>query len=155
MATNTYTPIASITLGSSASSVTFSSIPQDYRDLVLVVNGGQSSFAAVEISPNGDSSNASLVKMQGNGSSFFSSTKNEISFDFFTSNALVVAQVMDYSATDKHKTFLIRINAAQAITDATAARWASTAAITSLVIGDTGSSTINSGTTLALYGIAS
>ena len=34
----TYTPLQSIVLTSSASSVTFSNIPQTYQDLVLVVN---------------------------------------------------------------------------------------------------------------------
>jgi len=36
---STYTPIASVTLSSAQASVTFSSIPQTYTDLVLVVNG--------------------------------------------------------------------------------------------------------------------
>jgi hypothetical protein len=39
MATNTYVALDTQTLGSAAASVTFSSIPQTYTDLVLVING--------------------------------------------------------------------------------------------------------------------
>jgi len=157
MATPTYTPIASITLGSSASSVTFSSIPQDYRDLVLVIQGGTSSASTVslEILPNGSSSDGSLVNMIGNGSSATSSTSSKIFADFDASDSLAITQVMDYSATDKHKTFLIRSNCVNnPRVVATAGRWAQTTAITSLEISDTGGQTLDSGTTLSLYGIA-
>ena len=156
MATPTYTPIASITLGSSASSVTFSSIPQDYRDLVLVVQGGTSagSTTSVEILPNGSSADGSLVNMGGNGSTTFSNTSAKIFFDFDSSDSLAITQVMDYSATDKHKTFLIRSNCVtNARVTATAGRWAQTTAITSLEISETGGSTLDAGTTLSLFGI--
>jgi hypothetical protein len=39
MATNTYVALDTQTLGSTAGSVTFSSIPQSYTDLVLVFAG--------------------------------------------------------------------------------------------------------------------
>jgi hypothetical protein len=42
----TYTPIASITLGATATSVTFSSIPSTYTDLILVMNGSSTSDRA-------------------------------------------------------------------------------------------------------------
>jgi hypothetical protein len=59
---------------------------------------------------------------------------------------------MDYSATDKHKTVLVRSNAASTGVEAIAQRWASTAAITSiLVFPSTGSWA--AGGTFSLYGI--
>jgi len=54
---STYTPIASQTLGSAASSVTFSSIPQGYTDLVLVINSvAASSTNNMDMSFNSDTS---------------------------------------------------------------------------------------------------
>ena len=50
MPTPTYTPLATVTLGTSAASVTFSSIPATYRDLILIFDGtgsGSTGKAAV------------------------------------------------------------------------------------------------------------
>ena len=58
---------------------------------------------------------------------------------------------MDYSATDKHKTTLVR-NDQSGVTGMWAGRWANTAAINRLdIIGANGTFPI--GTTLNLYGI--
>jgi hypothetical protein len=58
---------------------------------------------------------------------------------------------MDYSATDKHKTVIYRADANGVSTEANAARWADTAAITSLkVLYNTNMKT---GMTLSLYGV--
>jgi len=157
LATPTYTPIASITLGSSASSVTFSSIPQDYRDLVLVINGGASAAATIEFQFNGDTtgSNYSQVNMIGDGSSATSSAQSDRNFIYFDSaNSISILEIMDYSATDKHKTTLTRDNTLAQVS-AKASRYASTTAITSIKFQDAGGATLDSGTTLALYGIAS
>jgi hypothetical protein len=64
----------------------------------------------------------------------------------------ILMDLMDYSATDKHKTALIRMNVADTIVFAQASRWANTAAVTTL----TALTILNSyptGTTLSLYGI--
>jgi len=152
----TYIPLQTITLGSAASSVTFASIPQTYRDLVLVVSGGVSapSTVSVEIYPNGDSSNGSLVWMQGNGSSASSSTSSRIFFVLAANNSSSIIQFMDYSATDKHKTMLIRDNNPDDVRGG-AARWASTTAISSLTLTDASGQTFDAGTVFSIYGIAS
>ena len=51
MATPTYTLIDSVTLGSSASSVTFSSIPAG-GDAVLVISGTSSAAASIKVKLN-------------------------------------------------------------------------------------------------------
>jgi len=158
LAQPTYTPIASITLGSSASSVEFSSIPQDYRDLVLVVsckNTGSGDEVLV-MQFNADAGNASRVFMAGNGSSATSgtSTANLLAqFNDQANNEIGISQIMDYSATDKHKTVLTRTNDAGGFVEALAQRWASTSAVTSIRLAYTND--IASGSRFDLYGIAS
>ena len=154
MATTTYTPIASITLGSSASSVTFSSIPQDYRDLVLVFGGQGSAFASYEIRLNEDASNGSQIYMRGDGGGPFSTSESKISWNFGAQQSTAILHIFDYSATDKHKTTLQRSGNPSDFVFAFAGRYASTSAITSLEVGDA-SATLAAGSTLALYGIAS
>ena len=68
---STYTPIARQTLGSAAASVTFSSIPQGYTDLVLVMNLGAATSDYVQIVLNSDTANTlySGTYLLGNGSS--------------------------------------------------------------------------------------
>jgi hypothetical protein len=54
MPTPTYTPLATVTLGTTAASVTFSSIPATYRDLIFVLSGLGGS-ANITLRYNGDS----------------------------------------------------------------------------------------------------
>ena len=157
MATPTYTPIASITLGSSASSVTFSSIPQDYRDLVLVVDLGVSSNGETFFEFNSDTgSNYSRVFMRGDGSSATSSSQSQMSAFFCLTGDKVLGlmQIMDYSATDKHKTSLIRFGNPDESVQAHAQRYASTSAITEMKLTQS-SGNYNTGSTFSLFGIAS
>jgi hypothetical protein len=157
-----YTALANVTLGSSASSVTFSSISQVYRDLVLVYVPIGSTATGTNILFNGDTgSNYNMVWMSGNGSSgssssisnngaFIGSSFSEIRT---TSGTQIIFNVMDYSATDKHKTMLFRMDRADSATQAFATRWASTSAVTSISLTP-GSGTFVAGTTLALYGVS-
>ena len=161
MPTSTYTPLANVTLNGSSSSVLFSNIPNTYRDLVLVATGSTGSSQDIYLRFNNDSaSNYSFVYMGGNGSGTASgaNTADSVVLDgyFWRSGtqAVVIAQIMDYSATDKHKTVLSRNNVASGGVDAFANRWANTAAITSVRFGAYQGGTFTSGTTVSLYGIA-
>jgi len=157
MATPTYEPIATITLSSNVSSVEFSSITQDYQDLILVFNGGIniSSPISLEIQFNSDSSNGSQVNMEVNNLNSISSSTSSRMFFVTTDRGIGTIQIFDYSQTDKHKTILNRSSAftGSHFLGAHAGRWASTSAITSIKILDTGGRDIISGTTLSLYGI--
>jgi hypothetical protein len=62
--------------------------------------------------------------------------------------------IMDYSATDKHKTYIFRDNIASSLVVAQVGRWANTTAISTVALISS-SSTFVVGTTVALYGIAS
>ena len=158
MPTPTYTPLATVTLGSSASSVTFSSIPATYRDLILVMNGSSGSgFGSVLMRFNSDSgSNYNHVLMYGYGSGSFGSeqvsnqTSNQIGVATDTISTFVV-QILDSSATDKHKSWLAREGFDVGNTIATAGRWANTNAITSIQVFNR---TFAVGHTFSLYGIS-
>lgn len=159
MPTSTYIALANTTLGSSASSITFSSIPATYRDLVVVLAGTISASNGVYLRINGDSgANYTAVYAYGNGTSALSNT--QLNFNglyagnFTTTLANSVNQIMDYSATDRHKTMIQRGNDSNTFTIMTGARWANTAAITSVQVMPS-SGTLSTGFTACLYGIAS
>ena len=161
MPTATYTPLANITLGSSAASVTFSSISQAYRDLVLVWSGkGATAGFNHRVQFNGDTtSNYFSVRMSGNGSAA-SSASNTLSFLRVTDVAPpgttqpdLIFTILDYSATDKHKSVLSRANSVDFGTEAVAGRWGSTSALTQIYMVASGDS-FAAGSSFSLYGIA-
>lgn len=163
MPTPTYTPLANITLGSSAASVTFSSISQAYRDLVLVASVSSSSATGyMKMRVNSDTgSTYNEVIMSGDGTTARSgSGASGTSFDLqywgqvsASSRQQMKADFLDYSTTDKHKTILHRGDNSAYATEAMAFRWASTSAITAIQVYTVGFD-FAIGSTFALYGVA-
>ena len=162
MPTPTYTPLANVTLGSAAANVTFSSINQTYRDLIVVINSGNSAniYNGIYARFNSDTgNNYSGLYALGNGSTTLSGTHptNLITFGAGgASTSATIVNIMDYSATDKHKTVLVK----RGVSDATGysvgmevGRWANTAAITSMIIFDQSGYTFDAGSNFSLYGI--
>lgn len=134
--TPTYVPLATVDLTSSAG-WTFSSLPATYRDVVMVVAGVNSTQVEATVYFNGDTTtgNYSRVWMLGTGSSTSSGTTNgENGMGLDTTQFVETLQIMDYSATDKHKTSLLRDARSAYLTAAVARRWANTAAITSIAV---------------------
>jgi len=156
MPTNTYTPLATVTLGGTDADITFGSIPATYRDLVLIVQGKTTANVAFYARFNSDSTSANYprVGMAGYGSTAasFSGTEPGIQASFGTTANTWILNVMDYSVTDKHKTVLSRLGKDTEEVNAIATRWANTAAITSVQF-ITASSTFAAGTTFSLYGV--
>jgi hypothetical protein len=160
---SSYIPIASQTLGSSASSVTFSSIPttlggKTLRDLVLVANViPNGSAVGYSLRFNGDSTSSYFsVIAEGNGSSASSNTYPATTFEDIYNVAGVgpgpsirITQVFDYSQTSKHKSILSRVNNPGSAVAMAAGRYAKTDAITSVVLLTDAAA----GTTFSLYGI--
>lgn len=163
MPTNTYTALATITLTSTDTSIDFANIPNTYRDLVIVANAAGTGSQAVKLTMNGASSGYSFVTMWGTGSGSGSSaayaTEAAANAGFGASigtslNWNLIAQIMDYSATDKHKTMLMRANRADGATEASASRYASNTAVSSISLYVV-SNSFAIGSTFSLYGIAS
>jgi hypothetical protein len=165
MPTPTYTLIDSVTLTSSASSVTFSSISATGKgDLVLVVDASvsdSSSYSRLRF--NSDSgSNYPMVNMSGNGSAAASSSNASnnnvnMNYQFGLSNSsafFAKAEILDYSATNKHKSVLVRNGQSGTATEARAVRWANNAAITEMAL-TLSPGTYAIGSTFHLYQIVS
>ena len=160
MSTATYTLISQTTLAAGTASVSFSGFPQTFRDLVVVYNGTNSdSNAGMLIRLNADTgSNYSAVYMHGYNTGTNSTTQQGTTVDIFfgsTERTSGILQLMDYSATDKHKTMLLRsdIGGGVGATRAEAIRWANSAAVTSIVLFRSGAN-VSAGSTFSLYGIA-
>jgi hypothetical protein len=151
-----------VTFTSASATVNFSSINQSYRDLVLVCTGtsANTSVNSIQIQFNGDTgTNYSYVLSQGVGSTASSLsgtiTAMPVGLTISSSVNVNIFQIMDYSATNKHKVVLARANSmGESYIRVTAGRWANTAAITSVLCKiDTGAN-FSTGSTFALYGIA-
>jgi hypothetical protein len=155
---STYEPIATQTLGSAAASVTFSSIPSTYTDLIAVFNGastGGSESARVTI--NSDTgSNYSRILLIGTGSTAGLSRANNESYliigSINTTNCTTLWQFMNYSNTTTNKTVLARTNVASTTVRENLGLWRNTNAITQLEFSAS-SSTFIAGSTFSLYGI--
>jgi hypothetical protein len=153
----TYEPIASTTLTSSGT-ITFTSIPQTYTDLVLVTNLIGASTADLDITLNGNTgSNYSWTVLYSSGSTISSSRISNFAamrLDYYgyigtTFGQMNVANFINYSNTSTFKTVIARANNGDYGVDAMACLWRSTAAITTIAI----TNTLSAGSTASLYGI--
>ena len=158
---STYAPIATYT-GSGTTSITFSSIPSTYTDLILVMNGTASSATNTYVRFNGDTgSNYSVTNLSGNGTSAASSRNANYTAlqDYFgyydTTGGVSIMQVMNYSNTTTYKTAFARYNYTTNLAQAGIGLWRSTAAINSITVLTSNTATFPSSTTFTLYGIAS
>jgi hypothetical protein len=162
MPTTTYIPLANITLATATGSITFSSIPATYRDLVIIFQGSSASDTAARIRLNGDSgSTYSYQRLAGNGTSFSgvsgtnqtSARLSDLSLATSTRALQLDINILDYMATDKTKTIVNKANNSGNATELSVNRWTGTAAITSVQVFAASATTFSVGTTLALYGI--
>jgi len=157
----TYQPIATTTIsGTSTITYTFSSIPQTYTDLLLVINGTSGGTNVdFPIRFNGDTgSNYSRTYLYASGSSAITgrnSNDTSMGLPNLDSNPGVsVSNIFNYSNTTTYKTAIGRTSGgANYGVSAITGLWRNTAAITSITIFGAGGNAYGNGTTLTLYGI--
>lgn len=157
-AANTYVAISpSYTLASTATSITFSSIPATYTDLVLVCNPKEGGGDLVWAQVNGDTgANYSDTVIYGNGTTATSTRHSAVNwiYAFLTSdtaNKNATLHFMNYANTTTNKTVLVRSNSTSDYVQASVHLWRSTSAISSILLSAQGTFAI--GSTFALYGI--
>lgn len=161
--TATYEKIATTTLGSDTGSVTLSSIPSTYTDLVFIMNGSDTGSVQLGIQFNSDTgNNYSMTNITGNGSlarSYRGEIYNLIQFGYdayldsgFNYNNII--NIQNYSNTTTYKTLIGRANNGNTGVTATVGLWRSTSAITSMTLLQSyGSTSFKTGSTFTLYGI--
>jgi hypothetical protein len=126
---------------------------------VLVIDGATTASGRPVLRMNSDTgSNYSSVMMASSGTTGYSATASGTYIDpipdfAITNRFLLTWQVMDFSATDKHKTVLARTNQISSLNvHATAGRWANNTAVTSLTCLMSANS-YDTGSTFSLYAI--
>jgi len=168
---NTYTLISSNVLSSSAASVTFSSIPSTYTDLVLKISGRTDDSAnpqgSIRLYINGSTSSVySFTRLTGNGSttaSYTSGSGTELYFTFglstsqstantFSSADIYIPNYLSSANKPMSGSQVMETNSATAFMGTTAGLTRITSAITTIEV------TTNAGSFVAdssfyLYGI--
>jgi len=156
-----WTALANVTLASPAASVTFSSISSSYRDLRLVFAGGIGSANPTFVL-NGDTASTYLwTTLEGNGSAAssawngnnYGSFANNYILGYNSTGLLITMDILDYTATDKHKTILSRAGNTARGVHAVVNRWPSTAAVATIQL-NSNATNFTTGSTFALYGVS-
>ena len=168
MATATYVPLATQTLGSAASTITFSSIPGTYTDLRLVLTGTSASSGAVPyVQFNGDTTSTySMTTLHGDGTSTSATAYSRVSFSNLRAgygsilgmDSLIHTYTFDIFsyANSATKTVLSTYSENENGTGSTGVSvglWRGTVAVNSILIGNSASVNFNVGTTATLWGI--
>jgi hypothetical protein len=168
--TVTYSQIATQTLGSNTTTVTFSSISGTYTDLVLVINIRSTAASNEDYSLlrfNSDTgNNYSYTYLNGSGTAATSGRSSNVSYisdvTFAAANITSgiftpgIINIQNYSNTTTNKTTVSRGSSTTTTgqVSATAGLWRSTSAITSISLSCFQSGAqFASGSTFSLYGI--
>ena len=163
MPTPTWDLIEEKVLASAQASVTFSSIPQTYKDLVLECIVQNVAGGNVSMRFNGDTgSNYSATALYGTGSAAQSSRETNATsgiMDYVgtppTSGSfnVEIAQLFSYANTNVNKSWISRAGNAASGVDALAGLWRSTAAITTILVFPR-STSFNTNSVFRLWGVA-
>jgi hypothetical protein len=156
----TYTPLATTTLGSNTTTVTFSSISSAYTDLILVAStkNTTTSVNSLQMAFNSDSgSNYSFSIIYGDGSAVASARYTTQSvgvagWDSTTNFTPTIINIQNYSNATTYKTAISRSADAGGRNSAFVNLWRSTAAISTVSLTSQSASFVT-GSTFTLYGI--
>lgn len=157
---STYTPIATTTLSSATSTVSFNSF-SGYTDLQLVINlkndGGANYNCFIKYN-NDSGSNYSQLWINGTGSAASSGrdvgvTYSRLGYSNSSTPSTLIANIMSYSNTSTYKTHIVRADDPAYLTWEIIGLWRSTSAITSLTLYNEANANFSIGSTFTLYGI--
>lgn len=159
----TYEPIATTTLSSAASSITFSSIPGTYTDLRLVLVLKFTASAAVYLRFNNNTTNTySWTELQGDGTSATSSRGSDtagfalgnVAFDP-SQWGMATVDIFSYTGSTNKTSLTQRADDTNGAGNvmSSVSLWKNTSAITRIDLINQASTTFQTGTIATLYGI--
>ncbi len=154
----TYEPIATTTASGSTNIITFSSIPQTYTDLVLIVKADGANQGGYRVRFNSDSAiNYSATRIYGDGTTATSdreTNKNDLTTNWGGgAYNMYITHIQNYSNTTTYKTALTRISENRYVV-AMVSMWRNTAAISTITVQNPSETNFASTATFTLYGIA-
>jgi len=167
----TYEPIATVSLSSAQSSIAFTSIPQTYTDLCLMMStrsAAAGTFSDEVIKFNGSTSSYTNRYFYGNGSNLFDGINAYTNLGGFvagmpgsTATASTFGSkfiyIFNYASTSARKVYSVdnaaETNATTAYIHGIAGRWADTSAITSITLVTDSGANYGANSTATLYGI--
>jgi hypothetical protein len=155
---NTYTLIDKATLGTTASSVTFTAIPSTYTDLLVKVSSRNTSSSQIfDFGFNGVTTNQSSIYLNGDGTSATSATytlygrsvQTGATSNTFSNNEIYIPNYAGSTFKSVSIDAVNENNATGAFSSLVAGLWSSTAAITSITF----TASFDTGSSFYLYGI--
>jgi hypothetical protein len=158
---STYTPIATTTVSTTTSTVSFSSISGSYTDLILVSAYGSTNTMYVQFNSD-TTSNYSSTILYGTGTTAASTRVSAtriyiggywVGSDSGANSNTINTHIQNYSNSTTYKTLLSKSANPSNEVDAIAGLWRSTSAINAITVGVTAGN-ITIGSTFTLYGIA-
>lgn len=163
MPTPTYTPLANVTLTGPASTVTFSSISQSYRDLILVVNVFANATPTIKFNGNSgaDYRICGMAGKSGGVKAGYQATSTSFQPGYYeapdsTKPTIITMHILDYSTSYGFKPVLMMDSDGAADADGGVSLWGgswkvSTNAITSISFQDVN---FDANASFALYGVS-
>ena len=157
----TYEKIATTTLGSAASAITFSSIPATYTDLKIIFTGSYTVASRPSVRFNSDTgTNYSFTRLWGDGTSASSGRRSNDPYLFlaisdFSNRCFYEIDIFSYAGST-YKTALMTLsqdNNGSGNVIKQVGLWRSTSAITTIELSDYDAGTTVAGSTATLYGI--
>ena len=161
----TYTPIATSTLSSAATGVTFSSIPSGYTDLIIVCSIKSGTIDSLRMQFNSDTgTNYSFTGINGSGTAAsYWNASNQAKIEIYTPSDAseytpFILQFNNYSNSTTYKNVIIRGGSVTASNTDKGAKamiglWRNTSAINTIYLYNGTTNNWLTGCSFTLYGI--
>lgn len=158
MATNTFIELQTVTFSTNTLSATFSSIPNTYKDLHILLSGSITDYNTLAVELNGSTSNLYrwnrvLGGTSGAGSAASGTYIRGVAGRFGIAQSATQINIFDYSDPDKHTTILSQGYSLGDLIGMYFVRWQSNDVVNSVTVRIDGQESFKAGTKISLFGI--